>query len=79
MSWKDFRFDWQLQANSPLHAHFRVNIAHPDGKTIDHILLVQFHHTRGPEVEFSYPPLGKDAHDLPEQWKLLPFYALPGE
>ncbi|DAA30574.1 TPA: CG11178-like [Bos taurus] len=33
------------------------------------------------EVEFSYPPLipgdGHDSHTLPEEWKYLPFLALP--
>ncbi|GCB83290.1 hypothetical protein scyTo_0024061, partial [Scyliorhinus torazame] len=32
-------------------------------------------------VEFSYPPLvpeeGHDGHSLPEEWKYLPFLALP--
>ena len=45
----------------------------PDhGAAADYIFLVQFHHARGPEVEFAYPALA-----LPEQWKLLPFFALP--
>ncbi|XP_023495251.1 late secretory pathway protein AVL9 homolog isoform X2 [Equus przewalskii] len=34
-----------------------------------------------PQVEFSYPPLipgeGHDSHTLPEEWKYLPFLALP--
>ncbi|XP_053121099.1 late secretory pathway protein AVL9 homolog isoform X2 [Hemicordylus capensis] len=34
-----------------------------------------------PEVEFSYPPLipgeDHDSHNLPEEWKYLPFLALP--
>lgn len=33
------------------------------------------------QVEFSYPPLkpgeGHDSHGLPEEWKYLPFLALP--
>lgn len=33
------------------------------------------------QVEFSYPPLkpeeGHDSHSLPEEWKYLPFLALP--
>ncbi|ERE66740.1 putative late secretory pathway protein AVL9 like protein [Cricetulus griseus] len=37
--------------------------------------------TRKAEVEFSYPPLipgdGHDSHALPEEWKYLPFLALP--
>ncbi|XP_063089934.1 late secretory pathway protein AVL9 homolog isoform X2 [Cavia porcellus] len=35
----------------------------------------------GLQVEFSYPPLipgdGHDSHTLPEEWKYLPFLALP--
>uniref|UniRef100_A0A8C8E8R7 AVL9 cell migration associated n=1 Tax=Otus sunia TaxID=257818 RepID=A0A8C8E8R7_9STRI len=35
----------------------------------------------GRHVEFSYPPLkpeeGHDSHSLPEEWKYLPFLALP--
>uniref|UniRef100_A0A2K6RHH9 AVL9 cell migration associated n=1 Tax=Rhinopithecus roxellana TaxID=61622 RepID=A0A2K6RHH9_RHIRO len=38
-----------------------------------------FHHVG--QVEFSYPPLipgdGHDSHTLPEEWKYLPFLALP--
>lgn len=29
-------------------------------------------------MEFAYPPFGDDPHSLPEKWKLLPFFALPG-
>ncbi|XP_004702921.2 late secretory pathway protein AVL9 homolog, partial [Echinops telfairi] len=40
-----------------------------------------FHHKKGCQVEFSYPPLipgdGHDSHALPEEWKYLPFLALP--
>ncbi|GAB1290866.1 Late secretory pathway protein AVL9 homolog [Apodemus speciosus] len=43
-------------------------------------MVVGFHH-RGCQVEFSYPPLipedGHDSHTLPEEWKYLPFLALP--
>ncbi|CAL8292556.1 unnamed protein product [Lota lota] len=46
-----------------------------------HIVVVGFHHKKGCQVEFSYPPLLPDeSHDsggLPEQWKYLPFLALP--
>lgn len=46
-----------------------------------HIVVVGFHHKKGCQVEFSYPPLVPDAeHDsglLPEEWKYLPFLALP--
>ncbi|CAL8319325.1 unnamed protein product [Boreogadus saida] len=46
-----------------------------------HIVVVGFHHKKGCQVEFSYPPLLPDeSHDsggLPEQWRYLPFLALP--
>lgn len=46
-----------------------------------HIVVVGFHHKKGCQVEFSYPPLMPDGeHDsnlLPEEWKYLPFLALP--
>uniref|UniRef100_A0A4W4FRH9 UDENN domain-containing protein n=1 Tax=Electrophorus electricus TaxID=8005 RepID=A0A4W4FRH9_ELEEL len=49
--------------------------------TVLHIVVVGFHHKRGCQVEFSYPPLipeeGHDSNNLPEKWKYLPFLALP--
>nr|XP_010969886.1 PREDICTED: late secretory pathway protein AVL9 homolog [Camelus bactrianus] len=46
-----------------------------------HIVVLCFHHKKGCQVEFSYPPLipgdGHDSHTLPEEWKYLPFLALP--
>ncbi|NXU49101.1 AVL9 protein, partial [Turnix velox] len=46
-----------------------------------HIVVVGFHHKKGCQVEFSYPPLkhgeGHDSQSLPEEWKYLPFLALP--
>ncbi|XP_073406043.1 late secretory pathway protein AVL9 homolog isoform X2 [Dendrobates tinctorius] len=48
---------------------------------VRHIVVVGFHHKKGCQVEFSYPPLisgeGHDSHVLPEEWKYLPFLALP--
>lgn len=48
---------------------------------IIHIAVVGFHHKKGCQVEFSYPPLveGDDENsgNLPEEWKCLPFLALP--
>ncbi|XP_071340715.1 late secretory pathway protein AVL9 homolog [Trachinotus anak] len=53
-----------------------------DGKgPVLHIVVVGFHHKKGCQVEFSYPPLmpdeGHDSNLLPEEWKYLPFLALP--
>ncbi|XP_059511790.1 late secretory pathway protein AVL9 homolog isoform X4 [Myotis daubentonii] len=46
-----------------------------------HIVVVGFHHKKGCQVEFSYPPLipgdGHDSPTIPEEWKYLPFLALP--
>ncbi|XP_071025998.1 late secretory pathway protein AVL9 homolog [Oncorhynchus clarkii lewisi] len=46
-----------------------------------HIVVVGFHHKKGCQVEYSYPPLipeeGHDSNNLPEEWKYLPFLALP--
>ncbi|XP_019110057.2 late secretory pathway protein AVL9 homolog [Larimichthys crocea] len=46
-----------------------------------HIVVVGFHHKKGCQVEFSYPPLmpdeGHDSNVLPGEWKYLPFLALP--
>ncbi|XP_063306704.1 late secretory pathway protein AVL9 homolog [Pelobates fuscus] len=51
------------------------------GGPVLHIVVVGFHHKKGCQVEFSYPPLipgdGHDSHRLPEEWKYLPFLALP--
>ncbi|XP_059501753.1 late secretory pathway protein AVL9 homolog isoform X2 [Stegostoma tigrinum] len=52
-----------------------------EGGAVLHIVVVGFHHKKGCQVEFSYPPLvpeeGHDGHSLPEEWKYLPFLALP--
>ncbi|KAJ8025325.1 Late secretory pathway protein AVL9-like [Holothuria leucospilota] len=46
-----------------------------------HILVVGFHHKRGCQVDFSFPPLfedkGCESRDLPAKWKHLPCLALP--
>ncbi|XP_076821075.1 late secretory pathway protein AVL9 homolog [Clavelina lepadiformis] len=46
-----------------------------------HIVVVGFHHKKGCQVEFSHPPLvdgeSADSHLVPEEWKYLPFLALP--
>lgn len=49
--------------------------------SILHVVVVGFHHKRGCQVDFSYPPLIEgqphDSHDVPSEWKHLPFLALP--
>ena len=46
-----------------------------------HIIVVGFHHKKGCQVEFCYPPFHEeddlDKPHLPEEWRCLPFLALP--
>ncbi|KAK6165935.1 hypothetical protein SNE40_022741 [Patella caerulea] len=46
-----------------------------------HVVVVGFHHKKGCQVEYSYPPLipgnKVDSHDVPKEWKHLPSLALP--
>ncbi|KAG0211737.1 late secretory pathway protein avl9 [Mortierella sp. GBA30] len=49
-----------------------------------HIIVVGFHHAHGPIVEYAFPPFpGQEARtslgrlEVPEEWSLLPFLALP--
>jgi len=46
-----------------------------------HIAVVEFHHKKGCQVEFVYPPFsdehGSNSNFLPEEWKHLPGLALP--
>uniref|UniRef100_A0A182N0C5 UDENN domain-containing protein n=1 Tax=Anopheles dirus TaxID=7168 RepID=A0A182N0C5_9DIPT len=49
-------------------------------KPVLHILVVGFHHKKGCQVEFSYPPLvaGTEGRsECPSGWKYLPTLALP--
>uniref|UniRef100_A0A4W6G5X1 AVL9 homolog (S. cerevisiase) n=1 Tax=Lates calcarifer TaxID=8187 RepID=A0A4W6G5X1_LATCA len=60
-----------------MESHGRDDVKGP----VLHIVVVGFHHKKGCQVEFSYPPLmpdeGHDSNLLPEEWKYLPFLALP--
>ncbi|KAL8563972.1 hypothetical protein ACOMHN_025303 [Nucella lapillus] len=46
-----------------------------------HVIVVGFHHKKGCQVEYSYPPVivgnAVDSHELPGEWKHLPSLALP--
>ncbi|GAB1603474.1 late secretory pathway protein AVL9 homolog, partial [Argonauta hians] len=46
-----------------------------------HVIVVGFHHKKGCQVEYSYPPLidgnSVDSHELPAEWHHLPSLALP--
>uniref|UniRef100_A0A6M2DGJ9 Putative late secretory pathway protein avl9 n=1 Tax=Xenopsylla cheopis TaxID=163159 RepID=A0A6M2DGJ9_XENCH len=43
-----------------------------------HIIVVGFHHKKGCQIEYSYPPLVKDdSFECPSAWKYLPTLALP--
>ncbi|XP_058818712.1 late secretory pathway protein AVL9 homolog [Topomyia yanbarensis] len=49
-------------------------------KPILHILVVGFHHKKGCQVEFSYPPLiagSEGKQECPSGWKYLPTLAIP--
>ncbi|XP_055617086.1 late secretory pathway protein AVL9 homolog [Toxorhynchites rutilus septentrionalis] len=51
-----------------------------DKKPILHILVVGFHHKKGCQVEFSYPPLiagSEGKQECPSGWKYLPTLAIP--
>ena len=46
-----------------------------------HVLVIGFHHRKGCQVEYSWPPLIPEydcrSPNLPSQWKHLPSIALP--
>ncbi|RZF33793.1 hypothetical protein LSTR_LSTR012011 [Laodelphax striatellus] len=45
-----------------------------------HVLVVGFHHKKGCQVEYSFPPLipgASDESECPAGWKYLPTLALP--
>ncbi|XP_015515722.2 late secretory pathway protein AVL9 homolog [Neodiprion lecontei] len=43
-----------------------------------HVIVVGFHHKKGCQVEYSYPPLVPDApNECPTGWKYLPTLSLP--
>ncbi|XP_054285601.1 late secretory pathway protein AVL9 homolog [Macrosteles quadrilineatus] len=48
-------------------------------KPILHVLVVGFHHKKGCQIEYSYPPLneGESDSECPSGWKYLPTLALP--
>jgi len=60
---------------------FSTNQNNPDDRPVQHVLVIGFHHKKGCQVEFAYPPLipGGDSvsPDLPSQWRNLPSLALP--
>ncbi|XP_014218244.1 late secretory pathway protein AVL9 homolog isoform X2 [Copidosoma floridanum] len=48
------------------------------GGPILHVIVVGFHHKKGCQVEYSFPPLVPDApNECPIGWKYLPTLALP--
>ena len=69
-----------------------ADIAHDDDKSslkpdtskvnpVLHVLVIGFHHRKGCQVEYSWPPViaenGSRSSNLPAQWKHLPSLALP--
>ncbi|XP_060678910.1 late secretory pathway protein AVL9 homolog [Hemiscyllium ocellatum] len=72
----------EAQSQAQIHTQTQAqDQAGAEGGAVLHIVVVGFHHKKGCQVEFSYPPLvpeeGHDSHSLPEEWKYLPFLALP--
>ncbi|XP_023671996.2 late secretory pathway protein AVL9 homolog [Paramormyrops kingsleyae] len=67
--------------SSPLRRARSPEAMEPKGGAVLHVVVVGFHHKKGGQVEFSYPPLasqdGSERGALPEEWKYLPFLALP--
>uniref|UniRef100_A0A8C8JJP5 UDENN domain-containing protein n=1 Tax=Oncorhynchus tshawytscha TaxID=74940 RepID=A0A8C8JJP5_ONCTS len=65
------------QISAAMESHGKEELKGP----VLHIVVVGFHHKKGCQVEYSYPPLipeeGHDSSNLPEEWKYLPFLALP--
>ncbi|XP_071446347.1 late secretory pathway protein AVL9 homolog [Hetaerina americana] len=53
----------------------------PSKGPILHVIVVGFHHKKGCQVEYSYPPLmpggSYDSNECPPGWKYLPTLALP--
>ncbi|CAD5215344.1 unnamed protein product [Bursaphelenchus okinawaensis] len=49
------------------------------GSPILHVIVVGFHHTKGSQVEYCYPPINEseDEIELPDQWENLPNLAMP--
>uniref|UniRef100_A0A914W3S0 UDENN domain-containing protein n=1 Tax=Plectus sambesii TaxID=2011161 RepID=A0A914W3S0_9BILA len=57
-------------------------MASTDESLILHVLVVGFHHKKGCQIEYCYPPLGAEGAtvadvDIPEEWHNLPSLALP--
>nr|CAB3224799.1 late secretory pathway protein AVL9 homolog [Phallusia mammillata] len=57
-----------------------MNIATQD-KAVLHVVVVGFHHKKGCQVEYAYPPLidgePHDSTNVPNEWKYLPSLVLP--
>nr|XP_039262369.1 late secretory pathway protein AVL9 homolog [Styela clava] len=49
---------------------------------LHHVFLIGFHHKKGCVLEYAYPPLKESCESgdklfLPEEWKFLPYLAMP--
>ncbi|KAB7503200.1 Late secretory pathway protein AVL9-like protein [Armadillidium nasatum] len=42
-----------------------------------HVLVIGFHHKKGMQVEYVYPPFDSENGELPDKWKHLPSLCLP--
>ena len=51
------------------------------GEAVLNVLVIGFHHKKGCQVEYSYPPLMPEgdsrSSELPSQWRHLPALAMP--
>lgn len=58
-------------------ANERRNVSESSGPIL-HVIVIGFHHKKGCQVEYSFPPLLEgDPHACPAGWKYLPTLALP--
>lgn len=61
--------------------HADRSILDDDVSPVLHLLVVGFHHKKGCQVEYSFPPLdsgsNSESHECPELWKNLPSLAMP--
>lgn len=51
------------------------------GSLVLHVIVIGFHHKKGCQVEYSYPPLIEgnpvDSNQVPDEWKHLPSLGIP--
>ena len=59
----------------------KLDVDNKSENPVLHVLVIGFHHKKGCQVEYSWPPLIPEndcrSQNLPAQWKHLPSLALP--